>query len=144
MVRASAESAETNETAKLSAADAIAAAKAAKKAPVVSTEVDDRGFARVFDKKKLVGKSFTIIDWEELYEPMSDYYYAHVRIVLGDKALFFTDASRTKGVYPQVRDLSAAGKLEMSFWPKGLAMSEYQNPSGEGMSRTFFLDDSSI
>lgn len=132
----------TDVKAPLSAADAILAARKAQHniADNATVEVDERGFTRVFDKKGLLGKPFTIIDWEDNVEEFG--WTATIHIVQGKNALFFKDGST--GVYEQLKALKAKGIETMISCPRGLRVSEYDNPHGEGRSRTYYLDDSTI
>lgn len=132
-----------NETtpARISAADALAAVKAAQKT-TLAHEVDDHGYTWARDKSKLIGKNFTIVDWEDSYEPEKDTWFAVVHIVMGDKTLVFQDSS-TVGIRQQLIDLKAAGTETMIACPRGLRVSEYDNPYG-GRSKTFYLDNSAL
>lgn len=125
--------------------DAAAAIRAAKKAAysVADTAekvIDERGFERVFDKKALVGKAFVIVDFEDNVEEFG--WTMTVRIVMGNKALFFKDGST--GIRQQLIALQSRGMQSMISCPRGLRVSEYQNPYGDGMSKTYYLDDSTV
>ncbi len=124
----------------MSAADAIAAAKHAPKTTVTSAqEVDERGFVLLPDKRKLVGKSFTIIDAEDTYDAMGDYWVTTVRIVVGDKALFIRDSS--SGIRHQILKIGE-DNVKMTTWPKGLRVSDYY--VNDRPSATFYLDDTAL
>lgn len=125
----------------LSAEDAIAAISKTKTADVGQTaEKDARGFVRVFDKRQLVGKPFTIVDWEENLEEFGWLAIVHI-VTTNKKALFFKDGST--GVYQQLQELRKKQITNMISCPKGLRVSVYPNPTGFGDSQTFYLDESS-
>jgi len=133
----------TETKAPLSAADAIAAAAKAQKSSLAGAtegQVNERGFTRVFDKDSLIGKAFTIVDWDMTpgeYGMMYD-----VNIVRGNRALWFRDGGT--GVPAQLLKLADGGVREMISCPKGLRKSVYPNPHGEGMSTTYYLDENEI
>lgn len=134
------ESTPENTTGPLSAAEAIAAAKSVVKTPVTAAqEVDERGFIFLPDKRKLIGRAFTIIDVEDTYEVIGDYWSMIVRLVLGDRPLFIRDSS--KGIREQIRTIGEDA-IKMTHWARGLRVSDY---TIEGRpSATFYLDDTAI
>lgn len=130
----------TSVGAPLSAAEAIQAAKQAQRnTTTAAQEVDERGFIFLPDKRKLVGRAFTIIDAEDLYEAIGDYWQMNVRLVLGDKPILIRDAS--KGIREQVLKIGV-DKVKMTHWPKGLRPVDF---TFEGQPRTtYYLDDTII
>lgn len=133
----------TNVAQPMSATEAIEAARKAQRTSISGTaavETDDRGFVRLFNKAALVGKPFTIIDWEENLEDFGWAAIVHL-VTRGGKALFIVDGST--GIYEQLKDIrNKTGNTVMLECPKGLRVSDYDNPVGEGRSRTYYLDDS--
>lgn len=122
----------------LSAADAVKAARTASKAAVAGeVEVNERGFTRVFDKDKLVGRPFVIVDWED--EPGEYGMVATINIVIGDKPLFFKDGST--GVYQQLKAMRDKGVTQWIDCPKGLRVSTYKNRYNNEDSKTYYLDE---
>lgn len=120
----------------ITAAQAIEMAKRAQGTTLTSTDVDEQGFTRIYDKDALVGKAFTIVDFEE---DMGEYgLVGVVRIVRGSKALVFKDGST--GVYAQLTAMREAGTLTFPLrCPKGLRVSRYEF-DGRPAS-TYYLDD---
>lgn len=137
---ASQENPPVENTAPLTAEAAIAAAKAAgKQTTTAAQEIDERGFRFVPDKRKLVGRAFTIIDAEDNYEVMGDYWVTTVRLVIGDRALFIRDTS--KGIREQIQKIGL-DNVKMTHWAKGLRVSDYY-VEGRSVS-TYYLDDTDI
>ena len=134
------DSTETQQATPLSADDAIRALTTSRLGAVSITEEekDDRGFIRVYDKEKLVGVGFTIVDWSE---ELTDYGVAvAVRLVTrSKKALYFTDSGA--GIREQLRKVATEkGVTQMIVCPKGLTVSRY---TYEGQSvKTFYIDTS--
>lgn len=135
------EETETVPAAPLTAEEAIAAAKKAPKRTVTTAqEKDERGFVFLPDKRKLVGRAFTIVDAEDGYEAMGDYWVTTVRLVIGDKALFIRDTSGT-GIRAQIEKIGYED-IRGSHWPKGLRVSDYVVDGRP--AATFYLDDTTI
>jgi|SRR5882672_5107006 len=124
----------------MTAAEAIAAARKSATHDVTSdnANVDELGYARVFDKNSLVGRPFTIIDWEDNIEEFG--WVATVHIVSGAKALYFKDGSEV-GVYAQLKALKEKGISTMIRCPKGLRSSQYDNQYDGRPTTTFYIDD---
>jgi hypothetical protein len=126
----------------LSAEDAIKAAMGATASVADSAEptIDDRGFTRVFDKSVLVGKPFTIVDYDQV--PGEFGMMSVVHAVSGKQAFYFQDGGT--GIPDQLLKLREKGLTQLIRCPRGLRKSTYKNPHGEGMSTTFYIDDETI
>jgi hypothetical protein len=120
----------------MDAAAALAAVKSTPRTSVLEEIKDDRGFVQVFNKDKLCGIPFVIIDWDE--EITAYGVVAHVRLVQGGKnALYFRDGST--GVCAQLQKLrDDKGVTRMIDCPKGLRVSRYKFDGND--AQTYYLD----
>lgn len=123
---------------RMTAADAVKAAENARQAGSAEfTETDADGFTLVGNKEALVENGFVILSTEYGTNAVTGRDQVTVTAVLdkGNVPIRFTDGS--SGVYQQLADYKGEYPVRVR---KGLKFSEYANPRGTGLARTYYLD----
>lgn len=101
----------------------------------VADEIDADGFRLVKNKAWLVGKGFTIMSTEY---GVGEYGDEVIITGVTHTAIAFKMRDASSGIYKQLANM-VNPQFPMDF-RNGLRFSEYPNPFGVGMSRTYYLD----